>query len=40
MENERVEMMWRISEEDIDLRLAKHCVFLLCIETHEPDIRK
>ena len=29
MENEQVEMMWRISEEDIDLRLAKHCVFVM-----------
>ena len=34
VENERVEWMWRISDEDIYLRLAKKYfyVFLFCID--------
>ena len=39
-ENERAEWMWRISDEDIYLRLGKKptFVFLFCIEKHEPDV--
>ena len=35
VENERAEWMWRISDEDIYLRLAKKnfYVFLFCIDT-------
>ena len=35
MKNERAEWMWRISDEDIYLCLAKKknlCVFLFCID--------
>ena len=31
VENERAEWMWRISDEDIYLRLAKKKTFLLCV---------
>ena len=33
VENERAEWMWRISDEDIYLRLAKKNTF-----KHEPDV--